>query len=150
MKITKQGYPDLERLKQRLEKEVRKLESQLGEATKQLFAVNTTLSLLTGKNVYVTFTSPEANISPNDLSGLTMLEAMAKIARANSNRLKLTTAKDLLVRAGVTKSPKNANNIIATTIKRSGMFRKVGRGEYELVESSDSPAGEVIAAASIQ
>lgn len=145
MRTSKQAHPELERLKQKLEKQVRQLESELGNAQQQLVAVNTTLSLLTGKSMYVTFA--DDNVSPNDLSGLTMQQAMEKIAQTNGNRLKLTTAKELLVRAGITKSPKNANNIIATTIKRSGMFRKVGRGEYELVERSDSSAGEKVGAA---
>jgi hypothetical protein len=66
------------------------------------------------------------------------LEALTKIAKANNNRLKLITAKDLLLRAGVTKSRKNANNIIFNVIKRSELFKRVAPGEYELVQESSS------------
>jgi hypothetical protein len=133
VKNTKHRYPDLEKLKNRLEGQVRTLESQLQDAQKQLSSVMVTLSLLKGQEPFSMALFPTSTVSANELRGLTMLQALTKIARANNNRFKLITAKDLLVRSGVTKSPKNAANIIFTVIKRSGMFKKVGRGEYALV-----------------
>jgi hypothetical protein len=73
------------------------------------------------------------------LQGLTQLQALVKIAKANNNRFKLSIAKDLLLRAGVTKSPKNANNIIFNVIKRSERFKWVAHGEYELLSDGQLP-----------
>jgi hypothetical protein len=112
---------------------------QLTELKRQLESVETTCKLLKeqesgGK----AFMQLAGSIFASDLKGLTQLEALTKIAKANNNRLKLITAKDLLLRAGVTKSRKNANNIIFNVIKRSELFKRVAPGEYELVQESSS------------
>ncbi len=134
MTVTK--HPDLDGLKRRLEIQAETLAHQLSETKKQLESVSTTLELLRQDEAAgSTFMQIMNTISVGDLRGLTQLQALVKIAKSNGNRLKLTTAKELLLRSGVTKSRKNANNIIFNVIKRSGQFRRVALGEYELIES---------------
>jgi hypothetical protein len=135
----KQLFPEVEDLKRNLRAQLDTLTVQLTELKRQLESVETTCKLLKeqesgGK----AFMQLAGSIFASDLKGLTQLEALTKIAKANNNRLKLITAKDLLLRAGVTKSRKNANNIIFNVIKRSELFKRVAPGEYELVQESSS------------
>jgi len=138
----KQLFPEVEDLKRNLRAQLDTLTVQLTELKRQLESVETTCKLLKeqesgGK----AFMQLAGSIFASDLKGLTQLEALTKIAKANNNRLKLITAKDLLLRAGVTKSRKNANNIIFNVIKRSELFKRVAPGEYELVQESSSQDG---------
>jgi hypothetical protein len=139
MTSMKQLFPEVEDLKRNLRAQLDTLTVQLTELKRQLESVETTCKLLKeqesgGK----AFMQLAGSIFASDLKGLTQLEALTKIAKANNNRLKLITAKDLLLRAGVTKSRKNANNIIFNVIKRSELFKRVAPGEYELVQESSS------------
>ncbi len=134
MNTTKQSFPELDDLRRRLEVEEQSLNYKLGEVRKRLDSVVTTLDLLKETRAADSeFIKALNTVYPNDLQGLTQLDALIKIASANKNRLKLTVAKDLLLRSGVTKSKKNANNIIFNVIKRSARFKRVGSGEYELL-----------------
>ena len=49
------------------------------------------------------------------------------------NRVKITVARKLLVKAGRMKPTKNGYNILFTIIKRSGKFKHVAPGEYQLL-----------------
>jgi hypothetical protein len=130
----KQAFPELQGLKRRLEHQVDILRTQLEEAQKQLDSVMTTAELLTREeNQNSAFMKALNAVMPNDLRGLTQLDALVKIAKANNNRVRLTIAKDLLLKAGVTKSRKNATNIIFNVIKRSECFKRSAPGEYELL-----------------
>jgi hypothetical protein len=131
----KHSFPELENLKQRLTKQVESLNVQLAALEKQLDSVETTLVLLKQEQAFGPASQQIGTIFPNELRGLTQLDAMIKIAKSNNNRIKLVTAKELLLRAGVTKSRKNANNIIFNVIKRSQRFKRISPGEYELIES---------------
>ena len=65
---------------------------------------------------------------------MTQVAALVKIARDNgTNRFKLQDAKKTLVDAGLIRSKKNASTILFTTIQRSGRFRRVAPGEYEVI-----------------
>jgi hypothetical protein len=69
------------------------------------------------------------------LRGLTQIEALIKIARASGGKFRIADARGLLVSAGLIKSKKgNEANILFNAISRSDKFRRVGHGEYELVE----------------
>jgi len=141
MTTMKHSFPELEDLKRRLGQQIDVTKYQLSEMQKQFDSVETTLRLLkeqesTGR----TFMQAMATIFPGDLHGLTQLDALVKIAKANHGRLKLAAAKDLLLRSGVTKSRKNANNIIFNVIKRSEKFRRVVPGEYELIGQDSTPS----------
>ncbi len=144
MNTTKQNFPELEDLKRRLEQQIDTVKAQLAQLQKQLESVTTTSALLKQEeNMHLSFMQTMNAVAASDLRGLTQLDALVKIAKANSNRLKLTIAKDLLLRSGVTKSRKNANNIIFNVIKRSERFKRVAPGEYELLpENAIAQNGE--------
>jgi hypothetical protein len=141
-------FPELEALKGRLEQQAQELHTQLDKVMGQLESVATTLELLKGQQpqqqtLPVWAPSPKPQdaaphsairaISASDLSGLTQLEAIIKIAKANNNRVRLITARDLLLAAGTTTSEKNAMNIVFNVIKRSDRFIRVAAGIYELL-----------------
>jgi hypothetical protein len=70
------------------------------------------------------------------LKGLTQIEALVKIAKASGGKFRISDARGLLMRAGLINSPKgNENNILFNAIARSEKFKRVGYGEYELVEN---------------
>lgn len=70
------------------------------------------------------------------LKGLTQIEALTKIARASGGKFRISDARALLVKAGLINSPKgNENNILFNAIARSDKFKRVGYGEYELIEN---------------
>ncbi len=127
-----QAYEKLFELKQKLQAKMETLKKELDTATHEYISVVTTLELLGHKSEVLT--AADMVIPPSLLQGLTQVQALERIAKSNNRRLKLKMAKRLLVAAGLIKNPKNASNIIYTAIQRSEMFRKVGRGEYELIE----------------
>jgi len=139
MSTTKQTILELEALRDRLGQQVSELRAKIDQLQKHLDSVATTLALLgqpepakiPQENDYI-FTVPQDIVSPSDLQGLTQIEALVKIAKANNNRVRLTTARDLIVAAGLTTSHKNAMNIIFNVIKRSDKFKKASPGIYEL------------------
>jgi hypothetical protein len=70
------------------------------------------------------------------LKELTQIEALTKIARASGGKFRISDARALLVKAGLINSPKgNENNILFNAIARSEKFKRVGHGEYELIEN---------------
>ena len=76
------------------------------------------------------------------LRGLTQIKALVQVARASGGRFRIKDARDLLVKAGLINSPKgNAANILFNAINRSEKFRRVGHGEYELIEKKPVPIG---------
>ena len=131
MQTNKLDFPELRELKQILERRLETLRHQAAEVEKQLISVTTTLGLLQQGQFE---TRDLFTVVPSDLQGLTQLQAIVKIAKANNNRITMKTAKDLLIRSGLTKTAKNANNIIFNVITRSEMFKRVAPGEYELLK----------------
>jgi len=128
----KDAYEKLSDLKHKLQAKVETLGQELEKATQQYTSVVTTLELLGHKNGDVS--EEYMIIPPSLLKGLTQIQALERIAKANNGRFTLKVAKRLLLAANLITTPKNAPNIIYTAIQRSGKFRKVGRGEYELTE----------------
>ena len=122
-------------LKDRLQSQKNKLAQKLAEVDEKLKAVTLTLSLLNRAEERET----ESDIVPTkELQGMTQLEAMVHIARANKNRVKITDAKKLLAKAGVMRLTKNSYGVLYTVITRSGKFEHCGPGEYELLPDNPS------------
>ena len=109
-----------------------KLKEQLDEVEKEFVAVSTTLKLMG---------LPTPGMSNLTLAGKTHLEALIEIAKANDNLLVVKTARRLMTRAGLFRNPKNASSVIFTAISRSGKFKPLSKGKYELIEHKDSPKG---------
>jgi hypothetical protein len=127
-------HEELHGLKKTLYQRVERLRGELQEAEAELQAVTKTLQLLTkgrGREEREIESKVEAFI--HELHGLTQVEALVKLAKANGNRLKTKDAKRILVAAGLIKSRKNAANILFTTIQRSERFKRIVPGEYELM-----------------
>jgi hypothetical protein len=136
----------LKELQHKLTKKASDLERQLEQTKQELSAVKTTLDLLKVKGIAVDeqetadLFEPERGImQPSDLTGLTHMQAILTIAQANGNRVRLTTAKELFLKSGITTSKKNALHIVFNVIKRSGRFKKIAAGTYELLPPE--PAG---------
>ncbi len=137
-------HEELHGLKKTLYQKVERLRGELRETEAELQAVTKTLQLLTkgrGREEQEIESKVEAFI--HELHGLTQVEALIKLAKANGNRFKTKDAKHILVAAGLIKSRKNAANILFTTTQRSGKFMRVAPGEYELLPSQSLPASKV-------
>lgn len=129
-------YSELVTLRNRLQGRFEGLQQQLREVEHQLDSVNTTLILFGNRSG----ASGRSGVEPSALRDKTQVEALVTIAKANGNRLRTLDAKKLLLRAGKIKTPKNANNILFTAINRSGRFRKIEPGLYELTSANGTAA----------
>ena len=121
-------------LRDRLQLRQEKYAQKLAEVEEQLKAVSLTLSLLNPGEEREAEEQPLI-VAPNEIRGMTQVEALVYIARNNANRVKIVSAKKLLAKAGVMKLTKNSYNILYTVINRSEKFKRVGPGEYELLPS---------------
>jgi len=132
-------YQELELIKARLTETLRKQRLQVAEMEKSLEAV--TLAIQVWKREGAGAASKvELNPHVKEFRGLTQVQALIKIAKDNgTNRFALRDAKKILLEAGVVRSRKNANNILYTAIQRSGKFKRVAPGEYEVVEIKPKP-----------
>jgi hypothetical protein len=122
---------EVSRLYEKLQIKRDKLKEQLDEVEKEFVAVSTTLKLMG---------LPTPGMSNLTLTGKTHLEALIEIAKANGNILVVKTARRLMTRAGMFGNPKNASSVLFTAISRSGKFRSLSKGKYELIEEIAKPA----------
>lgn len=121
------------KLRRELQEKRVELQRRISTIDEQLKAVNTTLDLL-GIGRFQAAVHDTLENAPA-LTGLTQAEAIAVLAKANHNRIRATTAKLALLRAGLIKRPKNALSIVYGVLqRREDLFRRVGPGEYELIE----------------
>jgi hypothetical protein len=126
-----QKYAELEQIQSDLTKQAELLRAHLKSVEGKLAAVIVAIEVW--KNNGAT-TKTEPNPRVKALRGLTQVQALTKIAKESSdNRFRISEVKALLLEAGVVNSKKNATNILYTTILRSGKFKHVGPGEYELL-----------------
>jgi hypothetical protein len=132
---------DLSQLRQRLQEKYEYHKKQMELAQAHLGSVTITLELLEGKKAKPV--DDAFSIPPEQLQGLSQIEALKKIARANGGKFRVREAKRLLIAASLIKNPANASNVIYTAVKRSEAFRSAGYGEYELVEHVSVPASGI-------
>src|SRR5713226_7252432 len=127
---TNQGkYRELEQIQADLTKQAEKLRAQIKDVEGRLAAVTLAIQVWKDKG-----TSKNGVSDPRvkELRGMTQIQALLKLAKDNgNNRFRIAEVKPLLLEAGVVNSKKNANNILYTTILRSGRFQRVAPGEYE-------------------
>lgn len=102
-----------------------KLRHQLAEAEKELEAFSITIKALG-------FSAPSSALGIT-LSGMTQLEALIAIAKANGGILSVRQARRQMEKAGLFKNPDNASSIIFTAIARSKKFERIGSGKYKLL-----------------
>ncbi|MBZ5645344.1 MAG: hypothetical protein LAO19_21500 [Acidobacteriia bacterium] len=122
MTLNIHSVDEISKLYESLQGKRDRLREQLDAVEKQFDAVSTTLRLMG-------HLTPAQNIN---LSGLTQLDALIAIAKANDNKLVVKTARRLMVKAGYFKSTKHASSILFTTINRSGKFDRESPGVYRL------------------
>lgn len=120
---------EVSKLYEKLQVKREKLREQLAEVDKEFEAVSTTLKLMG---------LPTPGMSNLNLSGKTHLEALIEIAKANGGILVVKTARRLMTRAGLFKTPKNASSVLFTAISRSGKFKSIGKGKYQLLAPTAS------------
>jgi hypothetical protein len=122
---------ELSELRDRLQQKLDYYQKQLEETKNNLASVERTLDLLNGKRSK----AEEEHVIPVALlQGMSQVDALKRIALANSGRLKVKQAKRLLIDAKLIETPEHASSIIFTVIERSGAFKRVRRGEYELTD----------------
>jgi hypothetical protein len=73
------------------------------------------------------------------LRGLSQRQAVIAIARYNGGTIKAQDAKAVLLEAGLMRHTKNATNMVHNAIAQSGVFERIGRGEFRLKESKPKP-----------
>jgi hypothetical protein len=129
-------HSDLLQLKQKLQEKCEYYKKQLEEFQDNLRSVTATLELLEGKKLKGD--NEELRIQASDLQGLSQKEALRKIARAYGGKLRMKIAKRLMIEAGLIENPKNASNILYTTLKRDDDFHNADYGVWEFVEKKPS------------
>jgi len=140
MRTNDATYTELIALRDRLDAKHSELHAELQDVSRKLESVSTTLALLDGSSMPISHRLAVASgnsaappIDVASLRGMKQLEALTRIAQHNGGQLRTTTAKKLLVQAGLISNPKNANNILFAVIQRSGKFERVEPGVYRLV-----------------
>jgi len=125
-------YRELEQIQADLSKQAEKLRAQIKDVEGRLAAVTVAIQVWKDNGAKgVAVSDPRVK----ELRGMTQVQALLKIAKDNgNNRFRIADVKSLLLEAGVVNSKKNANNILYTTILRSGKFQRVAPGEYEVLK----------------
>lgn len=139
MIVNTQGS-DISRLYEMLAEKRDKLRIELEEVEQKFEAVATTLKLMG---------QPIPGVASLDLTGKSVVEALVAIARANGNVLVAKTAKRLMTRAGLFSNTKHASSALFTAINRSGKFRRMYPGKYELIEQKEAPAAVAVSATAV-
>jgi hypothetical protein len=138
MDNNKKSNVELSELRDRLKTKLDYYQKQLEETRNNLASVERTLALLNGKRSSI----EEEHVIPVALlQGLSQADALKRIALAAGGKLLVKQAKRLLIDAGLIETPENASAIIFTVIERSGAFKRVKRGEYELLEKNVAATG---------
>jgi len=134
-------YSDLIALRSALEVKHSELQSQLESAAQDLKSVSRTLALLDESHFKPDPSSELASptVAPIDtlsVEGLSQIDALVKIAQHGGGRLNLSEARRIIVQAGLTSSKKNISNILFNVVNRSGRFKRIEPGIYELIEEN--------------
>lgn len=129
MATSNQAIEELTRLYEKLQAKRDRLREQLESAEREFEAVSTTMRLV-GQG------SPTVNLV--NIEGMTQLQALIAIARANNNRVSVRTARRMMEKAGLFKNAKNASSVLFTTINRSGKFERESSGVYRLVAHTEN------------
>ena len=75
----------------------------------------------------------DIGVTVAEIESMTQLNALVYIAQKNNNQMHVTTARHLLLEAGLLTNTDTASSVINTTISRSGKFDPVKRGVYQLI-----------------
>lgn len=134
---------DLSRIVTMRDKAARKLETsrkEVEELEKELEAANIVLAKLSRNRIgrqtlRTSDASPRSNVlSAQGLHGMDQKQAMVALAKRNGGKVRIENIREVLERAGVMKRTKNSYKTLFQTAKKSGLFRKSARGEFELIE----------------
>jgi hypothetical protein len=132
---SRESLENLENLKKRLIQRAERLKRELQQIEDDLISTDRTIHLLSQPETESDSIWPESYL--REFESLTQIQALVKIAKTNGrNRLNVPEAKKLLLAAGLISKPKNAASIVYSAIIRSERFRKIGRGEYELITNA--------------
>lgn len=134
-----ESYTALIELRESLDREHTRLIKDIEDVDRKLNAVNTTIAILTGEpslplveRLARQQQQAVSSVKPEQLHGLTQVLALMRIAEANNGRFYTSEAKRLLLESGLMMRTKNSNNILFSVINRSGKFRRVTPGLYEV------------------
>lgn len=149
MRTTDATYTELLGIRDRLESRQAEIKRELETVTKKLDSVSTTLAMLNeseelfNESSEAEFSLHEAadrsGIDVGSLRGMTQVQALRKIAEHGGGQFETTTAKRLLLQAGLISNPKNANNILFAVIQRNDEFERVSRGVYRIATKPTRP-----------
>lgn len=129
MSLNIHGADEVSRLYEKLLAKRDKLKEQLEEVEKEFDAVATTLKLMG---------QAPPGLANLDLGGMTHVDALVAIAKANGGVLVVKTARRLMTRANLFTNTKNASSILFTAINRSGKFQRSSPGKYKLAEHKEA------------
>jgi hypothetical protein len=82
------------------------------------------------------------------LRGMTHSQAVVAIAKVSGGVVRAQDAKQLMIKAGIMSKTKNSTNMAHNAILRTGLFDRIGPGEFRLKSPSPPPNGGVILATS--
>lgn len=137
--MTNTSVQDLRELLKRLEQRRERLKRDLQQVENDFVSTERIIQLLSQPDQKAEEIWPESYL--REFDGLTQIQALVKIARTNGrNKLNVQEAKNLMLKTGLISSPKNASSILYSAIIRSERFRKIGKGEYELI-ANEKPKG---------
>lgn len=107
------------------------IDARLKELERKITAVETTIGLYTQATGLSE--RPNVPLGVMDIKGLTHMEALAKIAKANNGCVRPSDVKKLFLDAGLVKgNPRHLVPHLFTIIKNSGKYEKVAPGTFKL------------------
>jgi hypothetical protein len=128
MAISTHGAEEVIKIYERTRDKREKLKEQMEQVEEEYKAAVMMLKLM-GQPI------PGTNI---DLTGMTHLDALIAIAKANDNVLVAKVARRLMAKANLFSNAKNASSALFTAINRSGKFERISPGRYKLVERKET------------
>jgi hypothetical protein len=149
MRTNDATYTELLALRDRLDKRQAEIQREMDEVNRNLDSVSRTLELLDIADVNrdtqsshptAPYRVPTHSVDVASLRGMKQVEALRMIAEHGGGIVETSAAKRLFVQAGLIKTPKNANNILFSVIQRSGIFERVDKGVYRLINRPVRPA----------
>ena len=119
-----------------LTRKIERLQIALEAATRERDALATTLDVFQSTQPKRTHRSMALDISPEELRGKPLEDALIFIAERNDGIVPSTPARELLVEAGVLRG-NQTGNALWLPLDRSERFARKSKGRYRLVDEPD-------------
>ena len=123
-----------------LAKKIERLQALLEAATRERDALSMTLAIFQPPPPKSVQRKMSLDVSPDELRGKALNDALIIIAERNDGVLPSTPAREMLVEAGVLRGSQTGN-ALWLALDRSKRFTRESKGRYRLVDDPDEMPG---------